>query len=124
VAHRGGREHVENVVRAQQGDVNDGHDRVRPAGFDDDDVGACDGGAVDDAGAGAEEPPLCRCAGGHRPGHRVVPAEHRERLRVLDDAPLGPDVRLEAVVPVQVIGADVEHGRDLTARCLDGLELK
>ena len=52
-----------------------------------------------------------------RAGIGIIVAQEREFLRPLmsHDVPLGGNVRLHRLVPVQVIGCDVEHCRDVRA---------
>jgi hypothetical protein len=43
---------------------------------------------------------------------------------VLEDSRFGINIRLEASVPVEMIGRDVQYHRDLRMKGLDGLKLK
>ncbi len=62
----------------------------------------------------------------HRHTGRVIGIQYREIVGALifEDASLGGRIIFKAVMPVEMVGRDVQDGRDLRMECVNRLELK
>src|SRR5208337_1734668 len=120
------RENILDVVRPLQRDLRYRQDFMLATGVTEEDAAFPRVGSRIHFLLAAEPEDLGASSGRQFRTGAVVGVEHSKIrwLLVLENTGLGAGIGSEREMPVQVIGRDVEHNRDVRTECLDGLKLE